>query len=277
MPSRSTSVQRLATTARALATSTVVCLSFFSRLPLPSGFFGPGRNPALADALGALPLAGLIVGSCGALPLIVANRLGLPDGLAAALGLTGGILASGGLHEDGLADMADGFGGGSTRERKLAIMRDSRIGTYGVLALVLSLLIRIACLATLLGRSGVTVAVAAMLGASAVSRALAVLPLATLPPARTDGLGQSAGRPSARVMATCLALAASIGLLLPAWAGNGVKHAAMACTLAALASLVVIRLAKAHIGGQTGDVGGASQQASEIGYMIGLLIAPDLT
>ncbi len=92
----------------------------------------------------------LVVGLIGAVVYVLAHRAGLPAWPAAALSVAATLFATGCLHEDGLADTADGFGGGKTREQKLDIMRDSRIGTYGVCALALSLLIRVSALASLL-------------------------------------------------------------------------------------------------------------------------------
>ena len=108
----------------------------------------PPAAGALARAAWAFPIAGLVVGLIGAIVYALAHRIGLPSWTAAALAVAATLLATGCLHEDGLADTADGFGGGKTREQKLEIMRDSRIGTYGVCALALSLLLRVGALAS---------------------------------------------------------------------------------------------------------------------------------
>ena len=251
------------------------CLRFFSRLPLSGGWRPDG--PPLSRSLRLLPLAGLLIGALVALPTVLATLAGLPSAIAAGLGVLCGLFATGGLHEDGLADTADGFGGGATRERKLAIMRDSRIGTYGVLALILSLGLRTAAMATLLERAGPRDTAFAILGAAALSRTLALLPMATLPPARADGLGHGIGRPARRTLLTAFGLAALLGLGLP-WAGGaGLAHAILACLLAVAASGGVTRLASRHIGGHTGDIGGASQQVAEAAYLLGLLAFPGLT
>ena len=198
------------------------CLRFFSRLPVPAARAPDAPGPTLAASLRVLPLAGLFIGLCTALPLGVAQVIGLPPFLSATLGLMAGTLATGALHEDGLADTADGFGGAS-RERKLAIMRDSRIGSFGVLALIFSLALRIGALGALSTAFGTGAAVAAVLGAAALSRALALLPMATLPPARADGLGHGSvvrrapRSPSVSALPRCWASAcrwrpASLGL-----------------------------------------------------------------
>src|ERR1700677_2723291 len=121
-------------------------LRFFTRLPLPTRETEP---PDWAQIAWSAPFAGAIVGAIGGLALVVANELSLPPFLAATLAIAALALTTGALHEDGLADVADGFGGGSTREAKLAIMRDSRIGAFGAIALVLSLLLRVGALASL--------------------------------------------------------------------------------------------------------------------------------
>src|SRR5208282_3251017 len=131
----------------------------------------------------AAPVAGAVVGFAGVLALAAAEALGLPPLVGAAL-----VAATGALHEDGLADVADGFGGGATRERKLAIMRDSRIGAYGAVALVLALIVRVGALSAALAH-GFSSAAGALVIAAAVSRAGALAPLALLDPARTDGAG----------------------------------------------------------------------------------------
>jgi adenosylcobinamide-GDP ribazoletransferase len=250
------------------------CLRFYSRLPVPTLPFERDRHPVFAEAVRVLPLAGLVVGACGAAILALCHAAGLPNGEAAVMALAGLVLTSGGLHEDGLADMADGFGGGATRERKLAIMRDSHIGTYGVLAVVLALLLRAEALTTLLDRSGLAAAMLGMLASAAASRALTILPLVILDPARPDGLGRSAGRPSGGGLASCFGLAAVLGLALPLWGGFGIGPVLLACGAAALAAVGIMLLALRQIGGHTGDVAGASQQAGEIAYLTGLLIAP---
>jgi adenosylcobinamide-GDP ribazoletransferase len=250
----------------------VACLRFFSRLPLPAQTLAqePHARPDLARLARMVPMAGCIIGAVGALAVALAHALGLPPLVCATLGIGALVMATGALHEDGLADVADGFGGGATRERKLEIMRDSRVGAYGATALTLSLLLRVAALAALLeGGSGQ--AAAGMILAGAASRAFALLPLALLDPARRDGLGAGAGRlsrHSARAAAiTALVVAGLLGLgVLGLW------RAIIATVSALIAALAVTGIAQRQIGGQTGDVAGAAQQLAEIGCLCGLLI-----
>lgn len=248
------------------------CLRFFTRLPAPA-FMG---SAPFGRAIRLLPVAGLAIGACSAVPLTLAAATGLPAPLQALLAVGAALLASGGLHEDGLADTADGLGGGQSRDRKLAIMRDSRIGTFGVLALAMALLWRLAALSTILNEATTGATAAVLLAAAALSRALALLPLALLPPARTDGLGRGVGLLDQGALATCFGIGACLGIGLPVVGGIGWGHAATACLLAALAAAGMTALAWRQIGGHTGDIAGASQQVAEAAYLGGLLLFPPL-
>ncbi len=259
----------------ALAAEAITCLRFYTRLPLPTVPAEMSHPPEpFARCLRWAPLAGCVVGAFGAAALAGATGLGLPPPAAAALALLATVLVGGGLHEDGLADVADGFGGGATRERKLDIMRDSRLGSYGALAIGFSLLLRTAALAGLAERGGVALAAAALVGAAGASRGIGLMPMALLPAARADGLGRSVGRLPAGVFATAAALAMAIGLALPALGGAGLARPGLALILAALAAAGMTRLARNQIGGVTGDVAGACQQLCEAAMLLGLLIAP---
>ncbi|MBD8904657.1 adenosylcobinamide-GDP ribazoletransferase, partial [Methylobacterium bullatum] len=167
-----------------MAYDLAACLRFYSRLPVPRlpGEGDPHRLPDFRTLPRMLPLAGLILALPSALILLVAWALDLGPFLAATLALAVGTLVTGALHEDGLADVADGFGGGATRERRIEIMRDSRIGAYGGVALVLTLALRIGALATLLDRTGSLAALALVLAAS-LSRSAALAPMVLLGPA----------------------------------------------------------------------------------------------
>lgn len=223
------------------------------------------------------PLAGAVLGGVGAVGLTIFDFvLGLPPWIAAVLALTVVIASSGALHEDGLADIADGFGGGYTQQRKLDIMRDSRIGTFGALALVLSVLVRAGALAALIERYGLGGGAAVLIAVGAASRGFGLLPLAALPTARTDGLAHAVGTPPRSAILTALGLATLLGAIGPALAGIGVLRGLFACAAAAAASLWLTRLARKQIGGQTGDVSGAAQQLSEIAFLLALLVSPGL-
>jgi len=197
----------------------------------------------------------------------------LPGLIGAVLAVAITVLITGGLHEDGLADTADGFGGGEERERKLEIMRDSRIGTYGVTALILMIGLKIACLGALLTEASSTaLAAAGLIGAGAASRAGMVWLMVRLEPAREDGLSKSAGRPDSAALTHALAITAAV-LVITALLVTGIMAAILAAAGAAAGTFIVERLARAHIEGQTGDVIGAGQQAAEAGFLLGLVIA----
>src|SRR5262245_11968240 len=173
-----------------LAAQLRVALLFCTRLPL--GSTAPDEKHDLAHASWAMPVAGVLVGALGALTYWLAFRVGLAPLLAAALALVATMAVTGALHEGGLADTVDGFGGGSSRERKLAIMRDSRIGTFGVCALLASFALRWSALASIAEPWLVAMALVA---AHASARAALPAVMRLVPPARTDGLSAQAGRP----------------------------------------------------------------------------------
>ena len=218
-----------------------------TRLPVgwlvPPGMpYRPGR------AVWTYPLAGLVVGGVTAGALWIARRMGVPPLPAAAWSVAAAVLFTGGLHEDGLADTADGFGGGGTVERRLEIMRDSRIGSYGAVALVLSLGVRVTAIAALPPHR----VWASLLVAGALSRASMLPVLALLPPARADGLGRMVGRVPkwAPAAGSVVAVAVALACLPPI-------AAAVALAVTALVALAVAALAHRWIRGQTGDVLGA--------------------
>lgn len=237
----------------------LVAVRFLTRLPVP--FVRTLDPPPLHQAMGLFPLAGVIVGAISGAFLVGAHMLGLPDYFAAAVGLAAGVITTGALHEDGLADVADGFGGGSTREDRLEIMRDSRIGAYGALALMLMMLARASLFVALL-RLEPWQSILLLISAAAFSRALMVDLLWATRPARRDGLSVMAGRPSRNT--TLLAL--GLGGILAGVAASYVisATASLAAIAAGAAALAVVRaLAMRKIGGQTGDVCGAGQIVAE--------------
>ena len=259
----------------ALAAEALSCLRFYTRVPLPSLAVEAVHPPEpFARCLRWAPMAGAVVGLVGGGVLAGAAAAGLPPSVSATLALLGTVLAGGGLHEDGLADVADGFGGGHTRERKLAIMRDSRIGSYGALAIGFSLALRIGCVSALLDHDGVGAAVVGLVTAAAASRGLGLMPMALLASARADGLGHAAGRLPAPVFPTAATLATAVALGAPALAGFGTARSALALVLSAMAAAGMTEIARRQIGGYTGDVAGACQQLCEAALLVGLLMGP---
>ncbi|WP_267425950.1 adenosylcobinamide-GDP ribazoletransferase [Methylobacterium sp. GC_Met_2] len=249
------------------------CLRFYSRLPVPqlSGEPDPHRSPDFTTLPRMLPLAGLVLALPAAVVLAGAWWIGLGPFLAATLAVATLVVATGALHEDGLADVADGFGGGATLERRLEIMRDSRIGAYGGAALVLSLALRIGALATLLDRTGYAAATALIL-AAALSRVAALAPMVLLAPARPGGLSASVGRPSRASLATALGLGLALALAA-CLLGLPFGGVALMMMCAGLTVLSLTALARKKIGGQTGDVIGACQQVAEIAALVALVAA----
>jgi adenosylcobinamide-GDP ribazoletransferase len=224
-----------------------------TRLPLGS----PPRIESfdLVRASWALPVAGALVGAFGAWAFWIATELRLPPTLAAAIALAVTLLATGGLHEDGLADMVDGFGGGWDRARKLEIMHDSRLGTYGACALTMSLLLRWAALADLASPSN---AASALIAAHVAARAALPAFMHVVPPARSEGLSARAGQPALWPAA----VAALIGVLAMALTLGGAAMV-IGLVLATSAGFLMAWLCLWQIGGQTGDVLGALEQVIE--------------
>jgi adenosylcobinamide-GDP ribazoletransferase len=235
-------------------------LMFLTRLRVP--IRGPWPDDALARAAWSFPLAGVVVGALGAVAALLSRWLGLPLPVAALAALTVTILTTGALHEDGLADTVDGLGGGRTVARKLEIMKDSRIGTYGALALLLSVAIRASCLVTLVGE-GAWPAAGGLIAAHAVARAGLPTLMRGLVPVRPGGLGAMAGAPSPGA-----ALAAALLGLGAALFGLGFWHGLLAFLLAAGALAGIAILARRQIGGYTGDILGAAEQAAEIAVLL---------
>ncbi|MEO5757174.1 MAG: adenosylcobinamide-GDP ribazoletransferase [Mesorhizobium sp.] len=233
-----------------------LCLVFFTRLPLPVFDF---RGRTLAEAIWAAPVVGLAVGLIGAIVFATAERFGIAMGPAAALALAATMLVTGCLHEDGLSDVADGFGGGKTRARKLEIMRDSRIGAYGAAALGLSLLMRWSIISQF---TEPTQALFGLVAAHAASRGLLGAFMHLLPGARIDGLSADAGTVSMRTAIAGAAIGAVSLLLL------GPGGAVCAAILLGLVFVGFRALCLNQIDGQTGDTIGALQQLAEITVLL---------
>lgn len=227
--------------------------ALLSRLPLPNH-----RGTGAASAW-AWPLVGAVLGALGAALAAGALWLGVTPGVTAALVLALGAMLTGGLHEDGLSDSADGLYGGWTRERRLEIMKDSRVGSYGVLALVLVTLARWSALTAVLvyGQNGGG-PWAALVAAGALSRAPMALVMALLPNARGEGLSHATGRPSPATALTGLALAVALAVVLTGWTAVPLVFATLGVTL--WLAFTALR----RIGGQTGDILGAAQQLAEV-------------
>jgi adenosylcobinamide-GDP ribazoletransferase len=219
----------------------------------------------IARASWAFPVVGAVIGAIGAAVFALASGLGVPPWAAALLAVGATAAASGALHEDGLADVADGFAGAFARADKLAIMRDSRIGTFGTLALILSVGVRAAALAAIAAPWAVA---AALTAAHAGARAGLPAVMRALPLARPDGLAARAGVPEPATIATGAGLAALIALVI---LGPGTTVIALIAGAAAAAALAA--LARRQIGGYSGDVLGAVEQVAEIAILLAVAAA----
>jgi adenosylcobinamide-GDP ribazoletransferase len=227
---------------------------------LPVGPTMPVDDGEVARASWTLPVAGLLVGVVGAAVYSMARSLDLTPGVSAMLALASTISLTGALHEDGLADTADGLGGGKTRERRLEIMRDSRIGTYGACALVISVVLRWSALAAIAEPRSAAIA---FLLAHAAARAGLPAFMALVPPARFDGLSARAGQPTR----PSAAIAVGLGAVILAF-GFGPGKALFAVVLLALIGVLTAWLAIKQIGGQTGDILGTFEQLAETAVLL---------
>lgn len=235
-----------------------VAAIFLTRLPVRSD--GPVGMRDLAAAAYLFALVGAAVGAGGAAAYWAATLLGLPSLPASIAALAAMIALTGALHEDGLADTADALGAGADRARALAIMRDSRIGSYGTIALVLALLARLIALAGLWDPGRVT---GVLIAAAALSRAAMPVVMLAQPSARAEGLAASAGRPAP----LRVALGCALGLVIALACLPAIPALQAALALAAVAGLVAWRLGR-RFGGCTGDTLGAVQQAGEIAFLM---------
>jgi len=229
-----------------------VAFVLLTRLPLPAlpdHAFGAG-----ARSVWAYPLVGAGLGAVLALLGTGLGAVGVPGPMVAGLLLVAGVCLTGAMHEDGLADMADGLWGGQTRDRRLEIMKDSRIGAYGVIALILALGLR------WFGYAQVDLL--ALVVVLSLSRAVMPVLMYALPPARATGLSHSVGRPPWWPVALGFALSTGLAIAVLGPPGLGML-------VAALGSVALVgALARAKIGGQTGDILGAAQVIAEITLLV---------
>jgi adenosylcobinamide-GDP ribazoletransferase len=243
----------------------LVALQFLTRLPVRLSRFDPAW---LNDCVRHFPLVGLLVGGVGAAVLVAAGQV-WPAWVAAVLALAATVALTGGFHEDGLADTFDALGGVVPRDKALAIMKDSRIGSYGALALGLSLLLRAALLAVLATRPMLG-AVAALLASHAFARAAAVGVMVSLP------YGGDAEHAKAKPLALAVAprnLGIGLlwcGLLAAGLAGLGVAPIRLLLAVVAAAGVAGLMRSwlRRRLGGYTGDGLGATEQLAEIAVLL---------
>ncbi len=255
--------------------ATAICVRFYSRLPVPP-LPGEGDIHARPDfrlVPRAVPLAALLIALPAALVVLGAGVAGLHPMLNAALGMTALVLVTGAFHEDGLGDSADGLFGGQTPERRLEIMKDSRVGSFGAVAIALALLLRVTALGSIVAVAGGLAASAVVLAAAMASRASGVWLLFNEAPARTGGASAAVGQPNSTTAAIAIGLSTAVGLGLTLLVSLPPRGLPLALALAALATLGLARLARRLIGGQTGDIVGAAQQIAEIAVYLGFALA----
>jgi adenosylcobinamide-GDP ribazoletransferase len=237
-------------------------VAFLTRLPMPHP---QGASPEdFVRAHRLFPAVGAAIGGTVGLLCLGLRAIGLPDLAAAALALGASALLTGALHEDGLADVADGFGGGRDPAAKLEIMRDSRLGTYGVLMLLVIFVAKVSALAALPD----AFVVQGLIAAHALARGVLPFMAMSLPYARKDGLAANAGRPDFATAATAGASALIIAWLVLPW-----REAFCSALAAAACALGMAWLAKRQIGGQTGDVLGGAEQLGETAILLLLAAA----
>lgn len=226
-------------------------LSLLTRLPVPVDHARAGSRGA-ASAW-AFPVVGLVVGGGAGLIAMLAGWLGLPAGMAAASALAFLAIVTGGMHEDGLADFADSMGGSSI-ERRLEIMKDSRIGAYGVIALSVTILARWSGIMEL---SGLTM-VFTLAAIGSASRATMVLLMLTMQSARENGLSAGVGKPDRAAVLVAAAIGLLSCIILTGFSG------VILFALIFAGTIPVYWIANKSLGGQTGDVLGTAQQFAEI-------------
>ena len=242
-------------------------LGFLTRLPIAPKWF-EGDDGKLSVTVRAFPIAATLAALPSVLALVVGTALDLPVLLTSTLSVAIMIIVGGALHEDGLADCADGFFGGFDRERRLEIMRDSRIGAFGAMALVFAILVRVIAVAAVL-QSSLWGAAAAMIAAAAAGRTALVWHWTDLPGARMGGVADKAGQPtedaSVFALVTGIAIAAILAILM-----CGLAPAVIAAALAIAATLIFRSLCASKIGGHTGDTLGAAAILAELAFLTGL-------
>ncbi len=250
---------RLIEVLRAEAAYFATAVQFLTRLPTPqlSSFEPIWLNRSAAY----FPIVGLLVGAISAAVLLVGSTLGLPGALPVVLAVAAGILTTGAFHEDGLADTFDGLGGGQNRQQKLTIMKDSRVGTYGLCAVVIALAIKTVSLAAL----PVASAALALVVSHAGARMIPVIASAMLPYG-----GETTGSKVAPIEPSPARLAVALVTGLLPFLGLPVGAAILAIVCGGTLSGLILAWAQRAIGGHTGDVLGAAEQAFEVAVLVAL-------
>lgn len=242
-------------------------LAFLTRLPISNEYV----RKDIATAVRGFGIVGIVVGAFCGVTFWLATSLGISSSIAAILSLAIGFLITGGLHEDGLGDVADGFGGGWTPERKLEIMHDSAIGTYGMLALIVFVTIRALGISQLVSDdASIIQCLLIFAGIGCLSRTPMILMMRQVSLARKDGRAADAGKPSGENTKAGIALGGLSSFML-FWFSLGFAAALIAAIACVFAYVIVKRLTINQIGGYTGDVLGFLQQLSELFMILAIL------
>lgn len=238
----------------------VCAVQFLTRVPTP--VLKDFQPDWITRSARYFPLIGQGVGALSAVVFFAAYQV-WPPTVAALLAIGVGLIVTGAFHEDGLADTADGLGGGQTAEQRLEIMKDSRVGTYGVCALVLALALKVAALSSLSAQAGVITLIAA----HGAGRAAALVAMRLTPYAPAGEAGK--WKPTPQGVRTTEVI---VGLLIAAWPLVLLSPSAVLVGVAigGLAGLAMAKTSQRLIGGHTGDVLGAIEQVFEVGFILGV-------
>jgi adenosylcobinamide-GDP ribazoletransferase len=249
---------------------TARALGFLTRLPVPAHYF-QGDDGSLRRTSRAFPLAGFVSALPAAAVIYLAHLTAIPPLLGACLAIAMSIGITGALHEDGLADVADGFFGGRDKEQRLEIMKDSRNGTYGSLALILSIAVRVSALSAIAMVSPWAAALA-LIASSVAARTVLVWHWIELPSARPGGTADKVGQPDEESLSFAIITGASM-VLLTTFLAAGLNACVLLLVLVGATAILFVRLCREKIEGHTGDTLGASAQIAEFAALIALAAA----
>ncbi|MEP4477093.1 MAG: adenosylcobinamide-GDP ribazoletransferase [Lentilitoribacter sp.] len=244
-------------------------IGFLSRYPVPSKFF-QDDDGSMTETSGYYVIAGVLIALPFASIAVILAAFDINSMLIAAILVASLAFATGGLHEDGLSDCVDGFWGSSQKDKILVIMKDSRLGTYGTLALIFSILIKFVALTLILDHLNAFPAFIAILVASGCSRGVMVWHWSELPAARDDGVAASVGEPSTKALQLIMISITVLGAISIIF--TGFLATSLAVIFAAAISYYFTKLSDDKIDGHTGDTIGATQQLSEIAILIGFAL-----
>jgi adenosylcobinamide-GDP ribazoletransferase len=254
-----------------IAVDAARAVAFLSRIPMPPWLF-TGDDGKISRLVRIFPVAGLVIGALPALVFLLMLAFHADRLMASLAALAVQTILTGALHEDGLADTADGIGGGKSREQSLVIMKDSRIGSYGAIALILSFALRASALAAIAREASPFAAALAIPAVAALSRGAIAWHWQRLPAAKPDGLAASTGSPAEVAMQIALVTAGFITAIL-VWPTLGLLPLVSTLLGAGFSTLAFTWFIRRRLGGHTGDTLGATQQICEVAAFCALAMA----